>query len=135
MKKHLIRASVLALAAAAGSFAETPTVTANIPFDFIVAGRNLPAGHYSTNQLAGLQIVTLKSADANAGVVVSSTGGDRVPQGTQARLVFHRYGNLYFLSGIWIPGAPEQVLPQTRGEQEVAKRTPGGSVKTVVAFE
>jgi hypothetical protein len=43
----------------------------------------------------------------------------RAPEGS-GRMVFHRYGNIYFLSEVWAPGQDTgQELTSSRAEKEV----------------
>ena len=87
------------LATAGSALAQDHKVTATVPFNFTVNGRTLPAGQYTIgNDSTSPRTVTI--SDRQAGVAVmaitipdSSTSADN-------KLVFHRYGNQYFLSQI-----------------------------------
>jgi len=106
----------LAFASAAVANGQSRQLTANVPFDFVVADKTLQSGQYRVRKegIAG-EVITVRSADekdhlyrvtANAG----SSGDSRT------RLVFHRYGSTYFLSQVWIDGSGRQ-LAETKQEQ------------------
>ena len=77
-------------------------VVADIPFDFIVGGRTLPAGKYSvrsaTSDGEGLKISNL---NGKISVMRLSNSVTETSAKRNSRMVFHRYGQQYFLSEIW----------------------------------
>src|SRR4026208_1411097 len=93
-------------------------LTANIPFDFSVADKKLPAGKYWINrsQLStGDLIIQIRSTDGHENVSRLTIPVITVNATKDGSLVFHRYGDEYFLSEIWPAGAgtvPQ--LPQSR---------------------
>lgn len=100
-------------------------VTADVPFDFNVGGKEFKAGKYSVSRLkendtAGTLII--RSADnkevANFNVNPVYGKGE-----TPASLVFRRYGNQYFLARIF-DGADRQgyELGKSKAEREAAKK-------------
>jgi len=100
-------------------------VKADIPFDFMVGGKELKAGRYSVDRLfPGNTVGTLiiRSADnskaANFNVNIVYGKGEQ-----QASLVFRRYGNQYFLAQIF-GGESRQGygLMKSKAEREAAKK-------------
>jgi hypothetical protein len=96
---------------------------ANIPFQFTVGDKTLPAGEYTivqVNPSADRAVLQLKSKDGSAGALVSmmpviGKASDR------AHLVFHRYGNQYFFSQSWIDGEGTGLqAPKPRVERQLA---------------
>jgi len=79
-------------------------LTANVPFEFMVGEKVLAAGQYRVSQVGiGDEALAIRSADSknNAIRLTNATASqERKP----ARLVFHRYGNTYFLSQVWEGG-------------------------------
>ena len=79
----------------------------NVPFNFIVGEKLLPAGQY---------VIERNKRDSETVWAISrkETGGSRtlfmtipvrsVKNQEQTKLVFHRYENFYFLSSIWTAG-------------------------------
>jgi hypothetical protein len=126
----ILAVSVLALPVCA----QRTVAVGDIPFGFVVGNVTMPAGEYAFGYSAGLFIVTLAGADrhtnflsANPEVVQS------VPE--QAKLVFHRYGDQYFLSEIRTPAGSRE-FPMSRVEVEAQKTASAGraSEKIVLAM-
>jgi hypothetical protein len=94
---------------------------ANIPFDFAAASSTMLAGEYtaqtsgSTDQM--LQMCSVKSVQC---VFLAASQVATRADNTQVKLVFHRYGDQYFLSEIWSPYLV-RTLPESRSERELAK--------------
>ena len=96
---------LLVVMAAVTAYAQMPgtAVRASIPFDFSVRGKILPAGIYEIKRIA----------DGPAGLVISSVNGrpehavfetEPIQPKTlpnRAELVFHKYGDSYFLSEVF----------------------------------
>lgn len=146
MKKQLLKGltmlvSIVALAfvTALVSNAQSRRVRVNVPFDFIVGERTLAAGNYSA--------ATISRNSADAIVISSSDGRQKAIRLTStvsenaathpARLVFHRYGNTYYLTQVWAAGASEgrEMLKSKseRAEAELAKNSSGPEIVTIVA--
>jgi hypothetical protein len=100
-------------------------VSANIPFDFTVGNKEFKAGKYSVDRLFASNnsdALIIRSADnseaANFNVNRVSGKGD-----SQARLVFRRYGNQYFLGQIFDGQSSEGFgLLKSKAERELAKK-------------
>jgi hypothetical protein len=118
-----------AVLAASISFAQTKQgdVVADVPFAFVVAGRTLPAGHYIVSRLAdNVSIHDLQ----NHGTFVAAHSVERPEHENSSKLVFHRYGDVYFLSEVWVtgnsigrallPSQAERRLGERGNEREIA---------------
>ena len=122
MKTLRITLSVALLLAATATFAQTKEgdVTADVPFAFVVAGKSLPAGHYIVSHLND----SLRIHDRdNQGLFVPIHSTQRSAHDNATKMVFHRYGNTYFLAEIWIGGSAfgRATFP-TQAERELAER-------------
>jgi hypothetical protein len=100
----LLLTLALGTAVATANGQEQHGLTAQVPFDFIVGDKELAAGQYQirTVGIAG-DALAIRSADSKSNAIrlVNTTA----PQKNKpARLVFHRYGNVYFLSQVWEGG-------------------------------
>lgn len=121
---------VVMIMIAAGTSAKAQTLeyklTANIPFDFTVADRKFQAGEYSfgrAQQNTGDMVLQMRSADGHAALNRLTVPVLRLTPENRGTLVFHRYGNEYFLSQIWPAGGNTgRALPKSRGEKEVQRR-------------
>ena len=121
----------IALAGAVSLHAQA--VTAKVPFNFYVGKTAMTAGAYHINAQSSSEVVTLNngvSFKATATGRVMGAGSDERP-----RLVFHRYGDTYFLAEVWNGhGTMGRVIARTPLEKELAANTGGGS-NAVVALE
>jgi hypothetical protein len=130
MKKQVLKAAtmfvgiiVLALASALATSAQNPrNLIVNVPFDFKVNGKTLPAGEYivsraSTADVSGL-IMKRRDGEGNA-IAMTSPIQSRERQ-SQSRLVFSRYGERYFLSQVWTTGdSTGRELHKTKQERSL----------------
>jgi len=133
MKSNLVRVSILVLGAAGAAFAQTPhTVRADIPFDFAVAGETMPAGHYEIDTRSAAMIV-VRGANSGRTAIVNTADARTLDRQQEARLVFHRYGDQYFLHQVWTTDLNAgRELPQTRKERSLAKG-PSNAKRVVIA--
>jgi len=80
-------------------------VKAQIPFEFIVGDKTLAASEYrvrAVNDSGGVLMITGADSKDQA-LRLSITAGPEKDK-NYARLVFHRYGDRYFLSQVWSQG-------------------------------
>src|SRR5215212_5795584 len=115
---------------AAGTSAKAQSLeyklTANIPFDFSVADKKFQAGEYSVGRASvsnGDMVVQVRSADGHENIsritvpVISRTLTNK------ASLVFHRYGDEYFLFQVWPSGSTTgRTFLKSRGERDVERK-------------
>jgi hypothetical protein len=98
---------------------------AKIPFEFSVGDRILPAGEYRVEQLSPstMFVVLLRRADDGPSAAALTLGIQANGSQNESKLVFHRYGDHYFLSQIWTEGANvgRQLAPSRR-ETEMARK-------------
>jgi len=111
--KHSIRyalgtffALFFAFSALPGQAQDQPKIKVTIPFNFVVGSKELKAGEYVVQQFGspGSQSLQFRREDGD----VEQTGFT-VPIETnkirnRERLVFHHYGDQYFLSQVWLAG-------------------------------
>jgi hypothetical protein len=94
----------------------------DIPFEFRVANTILPAGPYDVRVQLSSGLVSLQSSERKAAAAILTNavgGGWAIPD--KGTLVFHRYGNTYFLSKVWSRGyAIGRELPTSKAERELA---------------
>jgi len=104
MKRNLF--TIMAAAAAICTFTGAARaqsdmhLRAAVPFQFVAEGKLLSPGVYEVKELEP-SILVLRNMSAPS-VAVARTIGDRPEKGAagKAFLVFHRYGNTYFLAQI-----------------------------------
>ena len=123
------------LLATASAYAQTGVVKANVPFNFIVEKTSIPAGTYLIQPLSGSsQAMAIESADRKViKLVLPNTCESSMAQ-EKTKLVFHRYGDQYFLSQVWVEGNNRGTeLRKTQRESEVAMSYPAPQDVVVVA--
>jgi hypothetical protein len=110
----------IALVAVAAVQAQDKTVMANVPFSFYMGGSAMPQGSYKVDELSHGAVVCMRSKDTAKSVTAHTIAGKK--QDEPARLVFHRYGESYFLAEIWAGDESiGQGLAVSPPEKELAK--------------
>ncbi len=110
-------------------------VVAQVPFDFMVTNKLVPAGECSVN-VATMDGKTLTISNVGANVSLFSTSS--LTEGKQAAshyaLVFKRYGNRYFLAGIKLQGSKIAYrLPESRLEAELRAQNVSATEEILLA--
>lgn len=85
-------------AMAGTSFAQSTGVRADVPFDFNVGNKLLPAGTYIIKEQTD-HVILIRNHDKPI-AAVSLVNGDSKHSPNGGQLMFHRYGGQYFLSEI-----------------------------------
>jgi hypothetical protein len=120
--KRITAIALLAVAnfAMAGtSFAQSNGVRANVPFDFTVGDKLLPAGTYTIKKASDQLIVITNHDKPIAMLSLVNQDSHRSPNG--GKLMFHKYGNQYFLSEILCEWANMNLqVPQSKMEKKTA---------------
>jgi hypothetical protein len=92
---------------------------ANIPFAFQLGAYHYPAGTYAL-ELEGDHLLVIKGR-SNSGLMQVSWDTANRPSAT-GKLVFHRYGDQYFLREMRVGGSSEFLgSPESKAEQGVRK--------------
>jgi hypothetical protein len=111
-----------ALGAMAGAArADSFKITANIPFEFHVGTRTLPAGEYVIEREQMSDVEYLRSADTGA-KVAAILGSPAVESSGRARLVFRDYGDSKYLAYIWTQNGFGTNLPASKEERALGER-------------
>jgi hypothetical protein len=101
-------------------------IRVKIPFDFNVGDKTLPAGEYTFSRLSGFsdsKAVSVSSADARAHVFQSTFEAHILTAKNDSTLVFHKYGDQYFLEQIFLGGEQEgNQLPESRSERTIRRQ-------------
>jgi hypothetical protein len=111
-------AAMLAVASAAMAQTRPGDMVVDVPFAFMVDGQTFPAGHYivAVASESRIRIFNAKTA----GAYVSTHNASRTA-GDGSKLVFHRYGDTFFLAAMWTTGnSTGRELAPSRAEREAA---------------
>jgi hypothetical protein len=110
-------------------------ITANVPFEFTLANKVVPAGEW-TAQRATMSDRTLiiRNSDARIAVDSMTLPGESKMEARTCALVFKRYGDRYFLSAIKIEGDRATYrIPETKAEAELRSENGRASEEVIVA--
>jgi hypothetical protein len=109
----------IALVTVAAVQAQDKTVTANVPFNFYIGSKAMSQGAYTVAEFWHGAVVALRSADGATSVTTHEVTSNQ--RFEPAKLVFHRYGDSYFLAEIWTgDGNVGQSLAVSSREKELA---------------
>ena len=99
----LLAISGLVLLLAVPLPAQTIRLRANIPFEFVAGTRTMPAGDYAVDTTAVQNVVRVRNESTHdtSAVLSNSANEQNLASNPEAKLVFHRYGDQYFLSKVW----------------------------------
>jgi hypothetical protein len=133
MKRNIAIALVglASLITTGGAFAQN-SAQGYVPFAFSVSNTTLPAGHYriATNSA---QSVVIRNLDELKRAVFSPIASPAQAQDGTCKMVFHKYGDRYFLRQVLCPSNAISVdLPATRREKHAQQLEARGPVDTSV---
>ena len=98
-------------------------IQADIPFDFMVGDKTFPAGTYTfadPNITPG--VLLIRSLDGHESMLVATRDVENLTRPDETKLVFSRYGDLYFLAQVWTVGDVSGLeLLKSSTESEVAE--------------
>ena len=122
MKKQLNLLGLGLLLMSALAYADTVTMKVNIPFSFNVGKATMPAGEYSVRGLGPEgNVISIRNSDKAEYSLTLALACQSLKTPEQSKLVFHRYGDRYFLAQIWTAGKNwGREFPKSRRETEMA---------------
>lgn len=130
LKKAGLLCAILLATFVSAAQAQSPSnrVTAQIPFDFTFGDRKLPAGRYSVGRVRQNSDDAVLSIDDEGGhskAIRASIPVRNLDLNEHAKLVFHRYGDQYFLYQVWPVGTTTgRQFPKSRSEREAQTASP-----------
>ncbi|MDP8982141.1 MAG: hypothetical protein M3O35_16290 [Acidobacteriota bacterium] len=98
-----------------------PTGKADIPFGFYVHNTVLPAGSYTVQETGTSGVVQIRNNSTGESILTMAPP-DRSGRSENSKLVFHKYGERYFLSELWLTGsAGVDCVSMGKLEREISK--------------
>jgi hypothetical protein len=131
----LIVALAFATAIVSANAQSSNRVVAEIPFQFSVGDQALPAGKYAV-KATGAQgnALMIQSADAKRSAIRLTNSIESTRNNERARLVFHRYGDRYFLAEVWTgAGNTGHQLLQSRPEAAIDRELASNGSRSELA--
>jgi hypothetical protein len=105
-----LRSSLLLCALATGALVSTShavaqgtTVQVQVPFAFENGSQHLPAGKY-TIELQSQHLMLLRGTAANSAGFATTIPDERLSPAQKGKVIFHKYGDRYFISEVWVAG-------------------------------
>ena len=92
-------------------------LTADVPFDFQIGDKTFASGAYEVKAITnGGSALVIRSEKSQQSITRLTNTIVPVKRNTTARLVFHKYGDSYFLAEVWSGGdyAGRQLLESKR---------------------
>ena len=104
-------------------------MTVNVPFAFSVEDHSLPEGKYMIFTVTPERSIRIVSSDGKHSAIVNTLPNYANLPSENSRLVFHRYGDEYFLTQVWTAGQDVARNPlSTKRAMEIASS--GGTPQT-----
>ena len=133
-----ILVSLASLSAAAKS---VDGMRVQIPFDFHVGERLVRAGSYTVRSMSDDEALLRISGDKGMAATTTNWAKERGNGEGRARLVFHKYGDQYFLAAVWGADSTGRTITASKRERNLRKElqaargggAPGMEIVTVTA--
>jgi hypothetical protein len=138
MKPARTLITICLLFTAAALFAQTESqrlMKVNVPFAFSVEDHSLPAGEYLVLTVTPERSIRIVSADGKLSTIVNTLPNYAKSPSENSRMVFHRYGNEYFLAQVWTGGQNVVRDPlSSKRAMEIASSGGMPETKTIIAL-
>jgi len=96
-------------------------IKAQVPFDFYVGDRMVPAGPCNISSMTADETVLRISSGRKGAAATTISAHDKLKGEGQARLVFHKYGDQYFLAAVWGADKTGRTLSESKRERNLRK--------------
>ena len=126
LKKLILSTGLLSVLCAIPAMAQIAnSVTFDAPSAFYAGNAKMPAGSYRVTQPnADDSLLLLETADGSHSVFVEYEIVSSETRHAQSDVTFNKYGNVEFLSAIWLEGRKSEMqILQSKFEQNTAKAT------------
>lgn len=105
-----------------------------VPFSFMVGNKAVPAGECIIHPAGVGATLAIQSGDAKTSLFSLVTTAEAQKGASINALVFHRYGNHYFLSGMKLASTGQTyALPQGKVEAELRAQNVPATEETLLA--
>jgi len=137
--KHANWLVVMTLVALSGMAAAqligSTSVVAQVPFEFMVANKIVPAGECVVQAITMEgKTLMIRNAEAKVGLLSPSSQSEGEQGASHYALLFKHYGNRYFLSGIKLQGSNITYrLPESKVETELRAQSMAATDETLRA--
>lgn len=119
MKSRMVQIACLGIAlVASAAYAQSERIVANVPFDFYAGSTLMSHGTYAIGGATALPVASIRCQDCQdkLALLTNPVAARKIEP---AKLVFHRYGDQYFLAQIWQGGEVGRSVPASTREREL----------------
>lgn len=111
------------------------TIVAEVPFQFVAANRVVPAGECKVQaQTMDGRTLIIRNVEARKSLFATISEAESKQAAANYTLVFARYGDQYFLTGIKLAGSNiEYRLPESRLQHELRAQNVTSTQEMVLA--
>jgi len=109
---------------ATAQLSSTQKIGAQVPFEFAVANKVVPAGMFIVETTAiSPEILSLRNADSKVNMFILASRDETGTPAANYALVFHKYGDQCFLWGMKLKGSRTIYrMPRSKAEAELLAR-------------
>ncbi len=112
----------VALAATSAHAQTSELIKADVPFDFTIKGKTLPAGEYVVRRMNDSSTALMvRSTNGRDVMIFLTIAADADGNNNAGKLVFNKYGSQYFLAKVQRAGGIAQEVPASRRERDLRK--------------
>jgi hypothetical protein len=110
-------------------------VQADIPFQFHVGNKTLPAGRYTIHELEGSDLTAMQitSADGKQSALFNVESDEAKATPDRTELIFNKYGDRYFLSEVFDEGNVDGSKLVPSSDEKRASKESGADLARVAA--
>lgn len=125
MNRKLFGALAIAILALVVNVNAQNKAKADIPFSFDLGDKALPAGTYTVEEINSESIV-VRNAETRQAALINTERAER-RDSQSPKLVFHKYGDTYFLYEVWSGSNIGLEISESRHEKEVKTASANGA--------
>ena len=121
---------------ATAQLGQTVSISTEVPFEFVVGDRVVPAGRCVLQAAnAAAETILIRNDDKMVRLFSTTSLGDARNVPTSNQLVFHKYGERYFLAAVRVQGTRLMYwLPESRQETKLRLQDQSPAEETIHAF-
>ncbi|MGE5054570.1 MAG: hypothetical protein ACM3WP_10430 [Acidobacteriota bacterium] len=136
-RQMLIAAALMVMPMlATAQFGQTVSISTEVPFEFVVGDRVVPAGKcvLQAANAAG-DTILIRNDDKMVRLFSATSLGDASNIPASNQLVFHKYGERYFLAAVRVQGTRIMYwLPEGKQETRLRQQDQSSAEETIHAF-
>jgi hypothetical protein len=112
-------------------------LVAQVPFDFMIGGKTVPAGTLSIQRVSpGSATLSMRNRDANVNIFCGAAHDESKTPAAASILVFNQYGHRYFLSQVKVEGSKTHYkLPESPAEAELRAQNSQAPQEVLLALK